>query len=56
MQLTKTQLPDERVYETFDSETERNVRYNELKRIKWKVDTGKYQSVNWRIYFLIYKE
>jgi hypothetical protein len=31
MQLTKTQLPDKRNYETYDSEAEKNRRFNELK-------------------------
>lgn len=31
MQLSKTQLPDKRTYETFNSPSERNIRYNQLK-------------------------
>ena len=55
MKLTETQLPDSRNYETFDSEYERNVRYNELKRRWHKVEQGFYDSVSGRIYFVIYK-
>lgn len=33
MQLTSTELPDGRYYETYDNETERNRRYQELKNM-----------------------
>ena len=51
-----TQLPDKRMYETFTDEYERNKRANELKRTKWKVELGFYDSVSWRIYYIIYKD
>ena len=51
-----TQLPDKRIYETFTDEYERNRRWSELKNKRIKVETGMYDSVSWRIYFLIYKE
>ena len=57
MKLTETQLPDKRMYETYNDERERNARYNELKKIKWpKVEMWFYDSVSGRIYFIIYKE
>ena len=56
MQLTNTELPDRRRYETYDSEAERNARYNELKRRGYKVEQGFYDSVSGRIYFVIYKD
>ena len=31
MQLTKTELQDGRKYETYDSPSDRNIRFNELK-------------------------
>ncbi len=55
MKLTETQLPDKRYYETFDKESERNVRYNELKNRGKKPEQGFYDSVSGRIYFVIYK-
>ena len=55
MQLTKTQLPDKRIYETYDKESERNIRVNELKNVWRKPEVGFYDSISWRIYFLIYK-
>lgn len=51
-----TTLPDKRTYETFDSEAERNRRYNELKNKKTKVEHGSYDSMNGKVYFIIYKE
>lgn len=51
-----TTLPDKRIYETFDSEGDRNRRYNELKHRWFKLETGKYESINGMIYFIIYKE
>ena len=51
-----TTLPDKRTYETFTDESERNIRYNQLKKTRIKIETGFYDSVSWRIYFLIYKE
>lgn len=56
MQLSKTTLPDKREYETFDSPAERNIRYNELKNRGKKPEMGQYESVNWWVYFVIYKE
>ena len=55
MQLTKTQLPDKRNYETYDSEAEKNRRFNELKNQWRKPEQGFYDSVSGRIYFIIYK-
>ena len=56
MKLTSTQLPDKRYYETYSEEHERNRRYNELKN-KWKKpEQGFYESMNGRVYFVIYKE
>ena len=52
----KTQLPDKRTYETFTDEGERNRRYHEVKNAKNKVEMGSYKSINWIIYFIIYKE
>lgn len=46
MQLTKTQLPDKRYYETYDTESERNIRFNELKNRGHKPEQGRYLSVN----------
>ena len=46
MQLSKTTLPDKREYETFDSPSERNIRYNELKNRGKKPEMGQYESVN----------
>lgn len=46
MQLTKTQLPDKRTYETYDTESERNIRFNELKNRGHKPEQGRYQSIN----------
>lgn len=56
MQLSKTQLPDKREYETYSEEYERNRRFNELKNQWKKPEQWKYESVNWWVYFIIYKE
>ena len=56
MQLTKTQLPDKRNYETYDSESEKNIRFNQLKAQGKKPEQGRYESVNWTIWFVIYKD
>lgn len=50
-----TTLPDQRIYETFDSVYERNKRFNELKNGGRKPELGQYESVSWTIYFIIYK-
>lgn len=55
MQLTSTELPDKRHYETFDNEAERNRRYQELKNMWRKPEMGGYKSANWMVYFVIYK-
>lgn len=56
MKLTATQLPDNRQYETYSEEYERNRRYNELKNQWKKPEQWQYDSVNGRVYFVIYKE
>jgi len=55
MKLTETQLPDKRYYETYSEEYERNRRYNELKNQWKKPEQGFYDSINGRVYFIIYK-
>lgn len=55
MQLTSTQLPDNRYYETFDNENERNMRMNVLKAQRMKIEAWEYESANWTIYYVIYK-
>lgn len=55
MQLTSTELPDGRYYETYDNETERNRRHQELKNMWRKPEMWGYKSVNWMVYFVIYK-
>lgn len=44
--LSKTQLPDNRIYETYDSASERNQRYNQLKAQGRKPELGQYESIN----------
>ena len=56
MAHNKTQLPDKRTYETFTNKEERDKRYREIKNARNKVEMGSYDSMNGRIYFLIYKE
>lgn len=56
MKLSETILPDKRNYETYDSPSERNIRFNELKNRWKKPEMGQYESVNWWVYFIIYKE
>ena len=56
MKLNETILPDKRKYETFDSPSERNIRFNELKNRGKKPEAGQYESVSWTIYFVIYKD
>ena len=55
MQLSNTQLPDKRYYESFDNEHERNVRMNLLKAQRMKVEAWQYESANWWVYYVIYK-
>lgn len=55
MLLTSTELPNGNKYETYDNESERNRRYQELKNMWRKPEMGGYKSVNWMIYFVIYK-
>lgn len=39
MKLTDTQLPDKRNYESYDNETERNVRLNQLRALQKKPES-----------------
>ena len=55
MKLTDTQLPDKRYYETYSEEYERNRRANELKNQWKKPEQWFYESINGRVYFVIYK-
>lgn len=55
MQLTNTQLPDKRYYETFDNENERDIRLNQLRALRRSPEFWEYQSANWMIYYIVYK-
>lgn len=54
--LNRTTLPDKRIYETYSSASERNVRYNQLKAQWRRPELGQYESISGTIYFIIYKE
>lgn len=46
MQLTATQLPDKKQYESYDNEDERNVRLNQLRALRKNPEYGEYESAS----------
>lgn len=56
MMLTKTQLPDKRNYESYDSEVERNIRLNQLRAQRKNPESWQYKSQNWWVYYVAYKD
>lgn len=54
--MNKTTLPDKRTYETYTSKDEWEWRVKNLEKRYRKVERGAYDWINWKVYYIIYKE